>query len=73
MTQPLTVDGRVLTPITETMYHFVRARLPRVPAEPGILWVGKTCWVASYTDAAMRPEDFDGWECLNPREPAAKE
>jgi hypothetical protein len=68
MEQSLTVDGRVLVPISPTTLAFVRAHLPRRPAEPGILWVGETCWIASYHDEAMRPEHFARWECLNPCE-----
>jgi hypothetical protein len=66
----MTVDGRELPPISTTMEAFVRAHLPRLPVEPGLLWVAETCWVATYTTRAMQPEHFAGWECLNPRQEA---
>jgi hypothetical protein len=62
------IDGRPLVTISEATYLLVQARLPRVPAEPAILWLDHTCWVATYTDEAMQPEHFAGWECLNPVE-----
>jgi len=60
-------EGRLLPPISATLEAFVRAHLPRLPAAPGWLWVGETCWVATYTQESMQPEHFAGWECLNPR------
>jgi hypothetical protein len=60
-------EGRRLPPISATLEAFVRARLPRLPAAPGWLWVGETCWVATYTHKSMQPQHFAGWECLNPR------
>jgi hypothetical protein len=60
--------GRQLSPISAATEAFVRAHLPRTPAEPGLLWVADTCWVATYTNTAMQPCHFGGWHCLNPRE-----
>jgi len=62
------VEGRRLPPISATLEAFVRAHLPRLPAAPGLLWVGETCWVATYTHADMSSHQFAGWECLNPRQ-----
>ena len=67
MTEPLTMAGRTLRPISGTMEAFVRAHLPRTPADPGLLWVVETCWVATYTNTARQPRHFGGWYCLNPR------
>ena len=64
----LLFEGRRLPAISATLEAFVRAHLPRLPAAPGWLWVGETCWVATYTHAPMQPEHFAGWECLNPRQ-----
>lgn len=66
MPRPMTVDGRVLPSISPATYQLVRQHLPRRPATPGVVWVADTCWVATYHDAAMRPEHFARWECLNP-------
>lgn len=60
-------EGRRLPAISATLEAFVLARLPRLPAAPGWLWVGETCWAAAYTHADMQPEHFAGWECLNSR------
>ena len=79
MPHALTIDGRVLVTITQEIYDRARQQLPRVPTTPGVRWVTVTqphpvrcrvvtCWAATYSDRAMQPEDFQGWECLNPRE-----
>jgi hypothetical protein len=68
MTTPLMPDGRELHPISAATYAFVQAYLPRCPLDAEPLWVGDTCWVPTYTGAAMRLDQFAGWECLNPRE-----
>jgi len=59
-------DGRELRPISAATEAFVRAYLPRPPPLSGPLWVGDTCWVATYTQESMQPQRFAGWECLNP-------
>lgn len=68
MTDPVILDGRALRPISAATHAFVQAALPRFPSGTEPLWVEDTCWVPTFTGAAMRLDQFAGWECLNPRE-----